>query len=161
MDGMFVVATETQTPYLEQSFQVQEDCKCNLKQKYHILVSITQTYAVHFIHFWAQTGSLIAYKQITLNCIQFLPTSSFFKVLITILCGTDKESNHSPDQKQVFTCLRYKTRNGSHKDKSDYSYLNVIVFLIENMPWSSIMFEIHSSSNNTICQDDAHYQEAK
>jgi hypothetical protein len=33
MDGMFVVATETQTPYLEQSFQVQEDCKCNLKQK--------------------------------------------------------------------------------------------------------------------------------
>lgn len=32
MDGMFVVATETQAPNLEQSFQVQEDCKCNLKQ---------------------------------------------------------------------------------------------------------------------------------
>lgn len=46
MDGMFVVATETQTPYLEQSFQVQEYCKCNLKQKYHILVSITQTYSL-------------------------------------------------------------------------------------------------------------------
>jgi len=31
MDGMFVVATETQAPYLEQRLQVQEHCECNLK----------------------------------------------------------------------------------------------------------------------------------
>jgi hypothetical protein len=69
VDGMLVVATETQTPNLEQGFQVQEYCKCNLKQKYQVPASITQTHTVHFIHFWAKTGSLIAHKQITLNCM--------------------------------------------------------------------------------------------